>query len=330
MRSEPLVTIITPSFNSGRFIEQAIQSVLQQDYPRIEYLVVDGGSTDETLAILTREGRRVQFLSGSDSGCADAVNRGFAQTRGDILAWLNADDYYLPGAVSAAVDALAANPAVSAVYAEGFWVNETGEVLGRYPTVQPYDARMWSQECAICQPTCFFRRSAYNALGGIDISLKSAFDYDLWIRMAHLYRFTSIPTYAAASRMHPRNLSLGRRDLVFQESLQLLKRHYGYIPLKWIYGATQYSRDRRDQFFQPLHISLSTFLASLPVGLYHNSQHPIRYFGEFFSKITMGNIAFYLRSFFKESLQPKGETSNSSTITSGAEDPLPKIPLGSG
>jgi glycosyltransferase involved in cell wall biosynthesis len=329
MRPGPLVTIVTPSFNSGRFIEQAIQSVLQQDYPRIEYLVVDGGSTDETLAILARAGRRVQFLSGSDSGTADALNRGFTKTNGDILAWLNADDYYLPGAVSAAVDSLAANPEVGAVYAEGMWVNETGQVLGRYPTVQPYDPSMWSQECAICQPTCFFRRSAYDAIGGIDISLKSAFDYDLWIRMAQLYRFTSIPSFTAASRMHSGNLSLRRRDLVFQESFQLLKRHYGYVPLKWIYGAKQYSRDRQDQFFQPLHISLSTLLASLPVGLYHNSQHPMRYCGECFSKITMANMAFYLRSFFKESSQPKGEPSNSSAITSGAEEPVRKIPVGS-
>lgn len=330
MPSEPLVTIVTPSFNSGRFIEQAIESVLQQDYPRIEYLVVDGGSTDDTLAILARAKRRIRFISARDFGTADAVSRGFGITKGGILGWLNADDYYLPGAVSAAVESLLADPDAAAVYAEALWVNETGKVLGPYPTVQPYNPAMWTRECHICQPTCFFRRSAYEAIGGLDISLKSAFDYDLWIRMAHSYRFISIPMCTAASRMHSENLSLRRRDLVFQESLQVLKRHYGYVPLNWIYGAIQYSRDRRDQFFQPLQASISTFIACLPVGLYHNPRYPLKYCREFCSKIKTENIAFYLRNLFNErSIRPEWEPSNGPTITGGAHDEAPKIPASS-
>jgi glycosyltransferase involved in cell wall biosynthesis len=327
MRSEPLVTIVTPSFNSGRFLEQAIQSVLQQDYPRIEYLVVDGGSTDETLAILGK--RRVRFISASDWGTADAVSRGFGMTNGGILAWLNADDYYLPGAVSAAVESLEGDPDAGAVYAEALWVDETGNLLGPYPTVRPYDPAMWSRECSICQPTCFFRRSAYAATGGLDISLKSVFDYDLWIRMARSHRFISIPRCAAASRMHSKNLSLSRRDLVFQESIQLLKRHYRYVPLNWVYGSMQYSRDRRDQFFQPLQACLSTFLACLPVGLYHNRRYPVRYCLEFCSKIKMENIAFYLRNLFSErSIRPERGASNSATATTGVHD-QPRIPASS-
>ena len=170
MRPEPLVTIITPSLNSGRFIEQAIQSVLQQDYPHIEYLVVDGGSTDETLSILAREKRRVRFVSVRDSGIADAISRGFSMTEGSILAWLSADDYYLPGAVAAAVESLRADPKAGAVYAEAQWVDGAGNRLKPYPTVRPYDPAMWPRECSVCQPTCFFRRSAYEAVGGLDIS----------------------------------------------------------------------------------------------------------------------------------------------------------------
>ncbi|HEX4231404.1 MAG TPA: glycosyltransferase family 2 protein [Bryobacteraceae bacterium] len=296
MRPEPLVTIVTPSLNSGRFIEQAIHSVLQQDYPRIEYLVVDGGSTDETLSILERKKRNIRFISENDSGIADAINRGFAMTEGSILAWLNADDYYLPGAVAAAVESLQADPDAGAVYAEAHWVDGAGNGLKPYPTVRPYDPAMWSRECSVCQPACFFRRSAYEAVGGLDISLKTVFDYDLWIRMSQSYRFISIPSCAAASRMHVENLSLGRRDLVFQEAIQLLKRHYGYVPLQWIYGSIQYSHDRRDQFFQPLQASLLSFLASLPVGMCHNRRHPLKYFLEFCSKIKMENIALYLHS----------------------------------
>jgi glycosyltransferase involved in cell wall biosynthesis len=316
MGAPPLVTIVTPSFNSGRFINQAIQSVLEQDYPRIEYLVVDGGSTDETLEILEGEKRRVRFISASDRGTADALSRGFAMTKGGILAWLNADDYYLPGAVSAAVESLEADPEAGAVYAEAQWVDESGNNLGPYPTVQPYDPAMLSRECSICQPTCFFRRSAYEVVGGIDISLRTVFDYDLWIRMARSYRFISIPMCAAASRMHVQNLSLSQRDLVFQESIRLLKRHSGYVPLNWIYGSMQYGRDRRDQFFQPLQTSLSTFLACLPVGLYHNQKYPLRYCREFCSKINAENIAFYLQNLFSWRMPP-GRGSNGSPAASG-------------
>jgi glycosyltransferase involved in cell wall biosynthesis len=298
MGAPPLVTIVTPSFNSGRFLKQAIQSILEQDYPRIEYLVVDGGSTDETLAILEGQNRRVRFISASDRGPADAVSRGFALTKGGILAWLNSDDYYLPGAVSAAVESLEADPDAGAVYAEAQWVDESGNILGPYPTVRPYDPTMLSRECSICQPTCFFRRSAYEEVGGLDISLKTVFDYDLWIRMARSYRFISIPICAAASRMHPENLSLSQRHLVFQEAIGLLKRHFGYVPMNWIYGSIQYARDRKDQFFQPLDTSLSTFLACLPVGLYLNQKSPLRYCREFCSKLNTENIALYLRSLF--------------------------------
>jgi glycosyltransferase involved in cell wall biosynthesis len=312
MGASPLVTIVTPSFNSGRFLKQAIRSILEQDYPRIEYLVVDGGSTDETLAILESENRRVRFISASDQGPADAVSRGFALTKGGILAWLNADDYYLPGAVSAAVKSLEEDPDAGAVYAEGQWVDESGNILGRYPTVRPYHPSMLSRECSICQPTCFFRRSAYEAVGGLDISLKTVFDYDLWIRMARSYRFISLPSYVAASRMHSENLSLSRRDLVFQESIRLLKRHSGYVPMNWIYGSIQYARDRKDQFFQPLDTSLTTFLACLPVGLYHNQKYPLRYCREFCSKIKTENFAFYLRNLFNGRRIPTGRGTNGS------------------
>ncbi len=321
MGAKTLVTIVTPCFNSGRFLKQAIQSVLEQDYPRIEYLVVDGGSTDETLAILEEQMGRVRFISASDRGTADAVNRGFEMTQGDILAWLNADDYYLPGAVRAAVESLEADPGAGAVYAEAQWVDESGNILGPYPTVQPYDPAMLSRECSICQPTCFFRRSAYEAIGGLDISLRTVFDYDLWIRMGRSYRFISIPICSATSRMHSENLSLSQRDLVFQESIRLLKRHSGYVPLNWIYGSMQYARDRRDQFFQPLQPSLSTFLACLPVGLYHNRKYPLRYWREFCSKIKTENIALYLRNLSNRPRIPTGHGPNGRPVANaGLED----------
>src|SRR5581483_7621959 len=148
----PLVSIVTPCFNSARFLERTIASVLAQDYPALEYLVMDGGSTDETLAILERYRGRLEFQSERDRGPADAVNKGFARSKGEILAWLNADDEYAPGAVSAAVRHLTAHPEVDVVYGEGFWIDEAGAKLDRYPTRSPYQPEMFQQECAVCQP----------------------------------------------------------------------------------------------------------------------------------------------------------------------------------
>ena len=226
----PLVSIVTPALNSGEFLEETIQSVLSQDYPRIEYLVMDGGSTDGSLAILERYRDRLRYLSQPDQGTADAINRGFRQCRGDILAWLSADDCYLPGAVAAAAARLAAEPAAAVVYGEGYWVDESGRTLGRYPTAAPYTPAMFCRECSICQPAAFFRREAVEAVGLLDPALHSAFDYDLWIRLSRNYSFTAIPQYLALSRMHNRNKSLGQKGLMFEECIQLLRRHYDYVP----------------------------------------------------------------------------------------------------
>ena len=288
----PLVSIVTPSLHSAEFLEETIGSVLAQDYPHIEYLVMDGGSTDGTLAILERYRDRLQFVSAPDRGAADAINRGFERARGDILAWLGADDLYLPGAVAAAVAGLLAEPA-AAVYGEGYWIDEGGKRLGRYPTVTPYTPAMFSRECSICQPACFMRREAARAVGFLDASLESAFDYDLWIRLSRLYPFRAIPVYLACSRMHRRNKSLGQKRRMFEESIQLLRRHYGYVPVPWVYGYVSFLRDRGDQFFTPLRPSPAAYLRSLAVGSRYNARHLLRYWKEWLRPLRpsrMGGI----------------------------------------
>lgn len=277
---QPLVSVITPALNAAEFLEETIRSVLAQDYPRIEYLVMDGGSTDGTLEILHRYRGRLEFVSAADGGTADAINGGFRQARGEILAWLGADDLYLPGAVSAAVAALAEDSAAGAVYGEGYWIGADGRTLGRYPTVAPYTPAAFRRECPICQPACFLRREALEAVGGLDASLESAFDYDLWIRLSGRYRFRAIPQYLAQSRMHGRNKSLGQKQRMFEECIQLLRRHYGYVPVSWIYGYVSFLRDRTDQFFTPSRPSPAAYLRSLVVGSRYNARHLLRYWKE--------------------------------------------------
>lgn len=293
MQQNPLVSIVTPSLNSGAFLEQTIQSVLAQDYQPIEYIVMDGGSTDGTLAILERYKHRLHYVSAPDGGAADAINRGFRQSSGAILAWLNADDLYLPGAVSAAVRALLASPEAAAVYGEGYWSDEQGRILDRYPTVVPYEDDMLSKECCICQPACFMRRKAVEAVGLLDSSLNTAFDYDLWIRLSRHSRFMAIPEYLATSRMHPLNKTLAQRDTVFKESMGLLQRNYGYVPLNWIYGYLCYSRDGTDQFYQALPHSASAYWKALVVGSRYNRRHLLRFWKEWLSRIRPRTVARY-------------------------------------
>ena len=285
MPQTPLVSVITPAFNAAPFLDRTLRSVLAQDYPQIEYLVMDGGSTDGTLEILERYRGRLQFVSAPDGGAADAINRGFQKSRGEILAWLGADDLYLPGAVSAAVAALAEDPAAAAVYGEGDWIGEDGRVLGRYPTVAPYTPAAFRRECPICQPACFLRRAAVEAVGGLDAALQSAFDYDLWIRLSRHYPFRAIPQCLAQSRMHARNKSLGQKQRMFEECIQLLRRHYGYVPMPWIYSYVSFLRDRTDQFFTPSRLSPAVYLRSLVVGSRYNVRHLLRYWKEWFEPI---------------------------------------------
>jgi len=279
----PLVSIVTPSYNMAKYLTETIQSVLSQDYPNIEYIVVDGGSTDGSLDILEQYQGRLRYFSEPDRGPYDAAAKGFRQARGEIFVWLNADDSFLPGAVRTAVDYLQAHPETDVVYGEGWWINESGEIISRYPTLA-FDAKILERDCFICQPAAFIRAPAYRRCG-LDPDVNRSFDYDLWIRMAKAgFRFDSIPDYLANSRMHQGAKTIYERDSVFQASMDLLKRHYGYIPLPWIFGYTAYRLDHRDQFFQPLRYNAWKYLASLPVGLWYNRRKPFRFMTEWLVK----------------------------------------------
>ena len=169
----PLVTIVTPSLNAGRFIEESIQSVLSQDYHPVEYLIIDGGSTDGTCEIASRYGGRLHFESGPDSGQAAALNSGFAMAGGQLFGYLNADDVYRPGTISAIVEASRRYPAAGVIYGEADWIDECSRIIGRYPTAA-YDFNRFEEECFICQPAAFLRRDVFEALNGLNAGLHFA------------------------------------------------------------------------------------------------------------------------------------------------------------
>jgi glycosyltransferase involved in cell wall biosynthesis len=288
VQEKPLVSVVTPSYNMAAFLAETIESVLSQDYPRIEYIVMDGGSTDGTLEILKRYGDRLRYVSTPDNGAAAAINRGSDAASGSVLAWLNADDTFLPGAVSAAVERLTAEPDAALVYGKAHWVDARGRILRPYPTV-PFDPERLSRENYICQPAAFLRKSAFQKAGKLDPSLQSAFDYDLWIRLSRHGRFVHSEQYWATSRMHRNCKTLGNRSQMYAECFALFHRHFGYVPFRWVHSRCCFLLDGRDQFYEPLRPSLFKYLISLPYGCWHNRRRMPRFAREWWSAVkTVG------------------------------------------
>lgn len=196
----PLVSIVTPSLNQGPYIEAAIRSLLEQDYPRVEHIVVDGGSQDDTVATL-RAFEHLRWLSEPDRGQAQALNKGFALAAGAVFGWLNADDLYLPGAVSAAVDALRRS---ECALVHGSWrqIDDEGRTIRDVPAV-PFDLRRQLEVAnRVAQPGAFFTRAAYVAVGGIDESYRYAMDYEFFLRLARAFPVCHVGQVLGAYRYH--------------------------------------------------------------------------------------------------------------------------------
>ncbi len=247
MNEQPLITIITPSFNQGPFIEETILSVLNQDYPNIEYIVMDGGSTDITLDILKKYSDRITWFSEKDKGQTDAINKGFNRSKGEILAYLNSDDTYLPGAIRRAVRYLTLeNLNAKFVYGEGFHITAQGDVIERYPT-ESFDFRHLAETCFICQPTTFWKREVIEKIGPFDENLHYAMDYDFWIRTAKEYgTLEYIPEFLANSRLYKETKTLSKQLEAHAEILDVIRKHYGkgHVPSTWIYAYAHKYMDR--------------------------------------------------------------------------------------
>ena len=234
---KPLVSIVTPSFNQGDYIEKTIKSVLEQDYPSIEYLVVDGGSTDNTLDILRKYDKKIKWLSKKDNGQTDAINKGIRMTNGEIVAWLNSDDVYLPGAIQKVVNCFHRNPDVKMVYGQSHFIDTTGKIVGQYPT-EPFDAERLVMFNFICQPSTFFKRDACDDVGELDPGLHYVMDYDLWIRLARKFQVCYFPEFLSCYRLHETSKTVSYDHALHnhKEGLDIALKHYNWAPANRIYG----------------------------------------------------------------------------------------------
>jgi glycosyltransferase involved in cell wall biosynthesis len=248
----PLVSIITPSYNQASFIRETIESVLSQDYPNVEYIIVDGGSSDGSVEIIQQYSRNLAWwVSEPDQGQTDAINKGFAHASGEILAWLNSDDTYQPSAITQAVEILQAHPEVSLVYGDANFINEQSEIIGRFPSRQTDLRRLFQGFVHIPQQTMFFPAHFWLRVGPLDPEIKFAMDYDLCVRLAKLAPLLYVPRLWANFRLHGQGKTTYMDDRCYPDMIRISQREtgqkatmlvfrwylrrltYAWLPIRW-------------------------------------------------------------------------------------------------
>jgi glycosyltransferase involved in cell wall biosynthesis len=222
MSDFPLVTIVTPSYNQGRFLEATLRSVLEQDYSNIEYLVVDGASTDSSVEIIRRYAERLTWwVSEKDSGQSAAINKGFQRARGEIIGWLNSDDIYQPGAITAAVAAFKSHPEAVVVYGDALAIDTDGKPFNMMHTRQ-YTLNDLLAFNIICQPAAFMRRSSLEQVNYLNPAYHLLMDNLLWINMARIGPIVYFPQIWAAARYHDQAKNRTRGAAYGQEARVLI------------------------------------------------------------------------------------------------------------
>ena len=230
----PRITVVTPSFNQAQFLEKTIQSVLTQDYPALEYIIVDGGSTDDSIAILRRyAGRLKWWCSEPDLGQADALRKGFARATGEVLCWLNSDDLLLPGALRIVGEYFRRNPGAQVVNGAAYCIDACDRpILRLHQCTYTHGVRasgkrfrFYGQD-GVYQPATFWRRKAYLEAGGMRTQLSFALDRDLFTRLAERQRFDVVSAYLACFRIHDASKSSSIQHVRRQEEA-LLQDEYG-------------------------------------------------------------------------------------------------------
>jgi glycosyltransferase involved in cell wall biosynthesis len=225
----PSISIVTPCLNAAGTIDEALESVRSQDYPALEHLVVDGGSTDGTVEALRRAG--VRYVSEPDRGRVDAANKGVRSTTGEVIGFLNADDRYEPGALTAVGEAMAEQP--RAMWATGYCriLDGEGREIRRAVTayknllLRRFSYRLYLTQNFVSDPATFVRRQALEEAGPLDERYLISHDYDLWLRIARRHEPLVIRSYLASFRMIEGTLSMSGFERQFREHAEVARRH---------------------------------------------------------------------------------------------------------
>jgi len=225
---KPLVTVITPVYNRKQYIEETIESVLSQNYPKLEYIVLNDGSTDDTLAVVKRYDGRLYWESHPNMGETRTVNRGFELARGDIVGVVNSDDPLLPGAIARIMKEFEENPGVDVIYPDWNLIDQAGEVVFLNRTRDYSFADMYRLQACIPGPAAFFRRTVFEKLEGRNPSYRFVADFDYWLRAGLEFNFKRLPEVLATFRVHPDSISVSQRNReMAQEHIKLVEDFYG-------------------------------------------------------------------------------------------------------
>lgn len=241
-------SVVIPNFNQSRFLRTALESLSHQRVP-MEVIVLDGGSSDGFREAIRPYAALISYWrSGPDGGQAAAVREGFERAGGEIIAWLNADDYLYPGALDRVAACFGNHPEADVVYGQAVHVDAQGFFLSYFPPIQPFDRQDLTRTCFICQPACFMRRSAYEAVDGINPTLRYTLDWDLWHRLARAgARFHYLEDLLAAVRYYPGTKTVGGGPRRYLEMWRV-ERTYGgrWVPRTWL-GSYLYNLRFRTQ-----------------------------------------------------------------------------------
>lgn len=231
MKNHPLISVITPSYNQGKFIRETINSVLSQDYPNVELLVMDGGSTDDTVAILKSYGKKIKWQSKKDKGQTDAINKGMREAKGEIVCYLNSDDTFLPGTLSTVAEAFKNNPNIHWLTGNYQIINENGNIIQSY--IQWYKTAARSSNNTtllkilnyISQPSTFWKRSVFEQIGYFDETLRYCMDYDFWLRLSAFDKPLILFKELSQFRIHSLSKGGSQYERQFEEEYVVAKRH---------------------------------------------------------------------------------------------------------
>jgi len=237
MNKMPKISIVTPSYNQGEYIERTITSILNQDYPDFEYIVMDGGSDDETINILKKYEDRLIWQSERDKGQTDAINKALKLVTGDIFCYVNSDDMLMPDALKKVANKYQERPESGLIYGYGYFGDKSDNFIEPYFN-EPFNMDKFLDLNFMCQPAVFFTRKAYNAVGAaFDDSFHHVMDYDMWIRIGKQFHVECIPEYLAMLRIYPECKTNADRINVNREAIQLMKREFPEkVSSWWIYS----------------------------------------------------------------------------------------------
>jgi glycosyltransferase involved in cell wall biosynthesis len=230
MQSLPRITVVTPSYNQARFLEGTIRSLLEQNYPNLEHIIVDGGSSDGSIDIIRNyEHHLTYWVSEKDAGPADAIRKGFGRATGSIFAWLNSDDIYQPNALRKVAEVFQSDAGIDVVYGNTYWIGRNGEILAEKRQT-PFSKSAYLYGGAdLQQPSTFWTRHIYEKAGGLDKSFKAAFDADLFFRFFALgARFQHVNEFLAGFRVHSDQISDVMLETSQKELRTLRDRHLAF------------------------------------------------------------------------------------------------------